>query len=50
MKRKWLGIDISPTAIKVNKKRLEELNAKVTVIEEKDLDINPNYKKSSRVA
>lgn len=37
LKRKWIGIDISPTAIKVNKKRLEELGAKVSVVDEEDL-------------
>jgi DNA modification methylase len=37
LKRRWIGIDISPTAIKVNKKRLEESKAKVTVINEHDL-------------
>jgi site-specific DNA-methyltransferase (adenine-specific) len=37
LKRKWIGIDISPTAIKVNKKRLEEVKAKVNVIDEHDL-------------
>jgi site-specific DNA-methyltransferase (adenine-specific) len=37
LRRKWIGIDISPTAIKVNRKRLEDLKAKVTVIDENDL-------------
>lgn len=37
LKRKWIGIDISRTAIQVNKKRLEELNAKVTIIDERDI-------------
>ena len=37
LKRKWIGIDISPTAIKVNKKRLQELGAKVNVVDEKEL-------------
>ena len=36
LKRKWIGIDISPTAIKVNRKRLESLGARVEVIDEKD--------------
>ena len=39
LKRKWVGIDISPTAMKVNKKRLEELGAKVNVIDENDMDL-----------
>lgn len=42
LKRKWLGIDISPTAIKVNKKRLEDLGAKVEVITERDLKKSHN--------
>jgi DNA modification methylase len=37
LKRKWVGIDISPTAIKVNKKRLEEIGAKVEVVDEPEL-------------
>ena len=37
LKRKWIGIDISPTAISVNAKRLEKLGAKVHVIDEKEL-------------
>jgi site-specific DNA-methyltransferase (adenine-specific) len=40
LKRKWIGIDISPTAIKVNKKRFEEAKAKVTVIDEHDLPVD----------
>jgi len=39
LKRKWIGIDISPTAVKVNKKRLEKVKAKVTVIDEHDLPV-----------
>lgn len=46
-KRKWIGIDISPTAIKVNKKRLEELEAKVNVVDEKDLEISKDYTKKA---
>lgn len=42
LKRKWVGIDISPTAMKVNKKRLEELNASVTIVDEKSLDADTN--------
>ena len=37
LKRKWIGVDISPTAIKVNKKRLQELGAKVDIIDEREL-------------
>jgi site-specific DNA-methyltransferase (adenine-specific) len=37
LKRKWIGIDVSPTAIKVNKERLGEIGAKVNVIDENDL-------------
>ncbi len=44
-KRKWIGIDISPTAIKVNKKRLEELDAKVNIVDEKELDLNKDNSK-----
>ena len=44
LKRKWIGIDISPTAMKVNKKRLEELGAKVNIVEENDLDLTPEFK------
>lgn len=47
LKRKWIGIDISPTAIKVNKKRLEALEAKVTVVDEKDLDENKTVTKKA---
>ena len=32
LKRKWIGVDISPTAVRVNKKRLEEAKAKVNVV------------------
>jgi DNA modification methylase len=39
LKRKWIGIDISPTAMKINKKRLEELEAKVNIVDERDLEI-----------
>jgi site-specific DNA-methyltransferase (adenine-specific) len=37
LKRKWMGVDISPTAIKVNQKRLTEIGAKVKVVDENDL-------------
>jgi site-specific DNA-methyltransferase (adenine-specific) len=40
LKRKWIGIDISPTAIRVNQERLEELGAKVNVVDENDLPVN----------
>ncbi len=46
-KRKWIGIDISPTAIKVNKKRLEELDAKVFIVDEKDMEINKEHLKKA---
>lgn len=46
-KRKWIGIDISPTAIKVNKNRLEELEAKVTVIDEKELELTKDSPKKA---
>jgi site-specific DNA-methyltransferase (adenine-specific) len=39
LKRRWIGVDISPTAIKVNKKRLEEAKAKVEVVDERDLPV-----------
>ena len=39
LKRKWIGIDISTTAMKVNKKRLEEIKAKVNIIDEHDLPV-----------
>jgi site-specific DNA-methyltransferase (adenine-specific) len=39
LKRKWVGIDISPTAVKVNKKRLIEAKAKVEDIDENDLPV-----------
>ncbi|MDE0119825.1 MAG: site-specific DNA-methyltransferase [Bdellovibrionales bacterium] len=42
LKRKWIGIDISPTAIKVNKERLEDLGAKVEVITERELKKSHN--------
>lgn len=47
LKRKWVGIDISPTAMKVNKKRLEEMDAKVQIVDEKELEINKLLKKES---
>lgn len=49
LKRKWVGIDISTTAMKENKKRLENLNAKVNIIDEKDLDLveEPKNKKKA---
>ncbi|KYG67622.1 hypothetical protein AZI85_17230 [Bdellovibrio bacteriovorus] len=50
LKRKWVGIDISPTAMKVNKKRLEEINAKVTIIDEKDLDLEIDKIRNSKKA
>jgi DNA modification methylase len=37
LKREWIGVDISPTAVKVNAKRLQEHKAKVTVVDENDL-------------
>ena len=37
LKRKWMGIDISPTAVKVNATRLEGLGAKVNIVDEKEL-------------
>jgi site-specific DNA-methyltransferase (adenine-specific) len=39
LKRKWIGIDISPTAIEVNSKRLEEIGAKVNVVDENELPV-----------
>jgi DNA modification methylase len=39
LNRKWVGIDISPTAMKVNKKRLEELGDKVNIVDEDDMDL-----------
>ncbi len=47
LKRKWVGIDISPTAMKVNKKRLEQLDAKVNIVDEKEFEINKIAKKES---
>lgn len=50
LKRRWIGIDVSPTAVKVNKKRLEEAKAKVEVIDENDLSVElaTNSKKISK--
>jgi site-specific DNA-methyltransferase (adenine-specific) len=39
LKRKWIGIDISPTAIEVIFKRLEEIGAKVNVVDENELPV-----------
>lgn len=39
LKRGWIGIDISTTAIKVNQKRLGEARAKVEVIDENELPV-----------
>ncbi len=55
LKRKWIGIDVSPTAIKVNRKRLEEAGAKVEVVDENDLPVelsnkNESNKKKSKAA
>lgn len=50
LKRKWVGIDLSPRAMQVNKKRLEELNAKVTIVDEKTLDLVPESKNSKKAA
>ena len=36
LKRKWIGIDISPTAIEVISKRLEEIGAKFNVVDENE--------------
>jgi site-specific DNA-methyltransferase (adenine-specific) len=47
LKRKWVGVDVSTTAMKVNKKRLEELNAKVTIVDEKELEIIKEYSKKA---
>ena len=48
LKRKWIGIDISKTAVKVNKKRLEELGAKVQVVDAEELEkISPSKSKIS---
>ena len=49
-KRKWVGIDISPTAMKVNKKRLEAMNVPVNIIDEKDLDLAPENRNSKKAA
>ncbi|MBS1984817.1 MAG: site-specific DNA-methyltransferase [Bdellovibrionales bacterium] len=48
LKRKWIGVDISPTAIKVNKKRLEEIGAKVSVVDENDLPVELSSEKVSK--
>lgn len=40
LKRKWIGIDISSTAITVNTKRLEEAGAVVNVVDENDLPVD----------
>lgn len=37
LKRRWIGVDVSKTATKVNQKRLQELGAKVNVVDEDDL-------------
>lgn len=50
LKRRWVGVDISPTAMKVNKKRLEAINAKVNIVDEKDLEISTDYKKSQKAS
>lgn len=50
LKRKWVGIDISPTAMKVNKKRLESINAKVQIIDEKEFELNPKHKDNEEAA
>ena len=47
LKRKWVGVDISPTAMDVNVKRLEAIGAKVNVVDEKKLELNKLIKKES---
>ena len=49
-KRQWIGIDISPTAVKVNKQRLEEAKAKVEVIDENDLPVAELARSPERTA
>lgn len=48
LKRKWIGIDVSPTAVKVNKNRLEDVKAKVNVIDEHDLPVELGSKQVPR--
>jgi len=45
LKRKWIGIDVSPTAIKVNKERLEKVGANVHVKDENELPVKLDSKK-----
>lgn len=39
LKRKWIGVDISKTAVKVNEKRLLERGAVVNVVDENELPV-----------
>jgi DNA modification methylase len=50
LKRKWVGVDISKTAMKVNSDRLEKIGARVTVVHEDDLDVVPVSKNTKRAA
>jgi site-specific DNA-methyltransferase (adenine-specific) len=45
LKRKWIGIDVSSTAAKVNEQRLKELGAVVRVVEEKE--VSPHRSKKA---
>ena len=50
LKRKWVGIDISKTAMAVNQKRLQKLGAKVALVENDDLESEPAQKNSKKAA
>ena len=50
LKRKWVGVDISTTAMGENKKRLEQLNAKVNIVDEKTLEQTTEYKAAKKAA
>lgn len=50
LKRKWIGIDISPTAAKVSKKRLKEAKAKIETsgLQLEERDVNPTVTLQSK--
>jgi site-specific DNA-methyltransferase (adenine-specific) len=48
LKRKWIGIDISRTAVRVNEERLVKAKAKVTVIDEDDLVDDLKFERQTR--
>lgn len=49
LKRRWFGVDVSSTAVKVNQKRLEEAKAKVKIVDENDLPVELERKHQAKL-